>query len=289
MPKPQESKIQSLTEFMKHVEAALKAARQACPDAPQKVTNWYRGCGNAKEYELVPTLYRHPQLTKPNELLVLERRMLEWFRRRSIVYKGLETEVAEAHENFAHLFFMQHYAVPTRLLDWTENPLIGLYFALTSAHYDPKLKGYAQDSCVWILNPTAWNEKSLGESSWGLKGAITITDNVANGYAPRANDEPTELKAMHEHPAAMYGIANNARMYAQKGTFTIFGRNTRSMEEAFEKDKYPSHCLSKLIIPKESIGSLLDDLLSIGFTDSVSYPDLQGLAMEIKRSFGFRV
>jgi hypothetical protein len=35
------------------------------------------------------------------------------------------------------------------------------------------------------------------------------------------------------------------------------------------------------------IAPLLDSVLSVGFTDSVAYPDLEGLAMEIKRSFGF--
>ncbi|NQT68188.1 MAG: FRG domain-containing protein [Desulfobacteraceae bacterium] len=39
----------------------------------------------------------------------------------------------------------QHYGVPTRLLDWSENPLVGLYFALDDKNYGN------EDGVIWVF------------------------------------------------------------------------------------------------------------------------------------------
>ena len=51
------------------------------------------------------------------------------------------------------LTLMQHYGLPTRLLDWSESPLVALYFALSS---DEDAKA---DAAVWVLNPMKLNKK----------------------------------------------------------------------------------------------------------------------------------
>ena len=283
MPPPPEHRITTLTGFTEAIEDALKASRVLYGDKPA-VVNWYRGCGLSVSHELKPSLYRHPTITDANELLELEITMLEWFRRESILHQTIPKYIDEEKPELELLFFMQHYSVPTRLLDWTMNPFIALYFAVAGAKLDDATGDYKEDAAVWILSPNAWNELSLRDMSWGDKGAITVDDPEKSAYSPRKSPDP-----LYPHPAAMRGIANNTRMFAQKGVFTIFGQQTDPMETAFDVNGYRTESLVKVIIERQHIDTLMDSVLSIGYTDSVSYPDLHGLAMEMRRTFGFKV
>jgi len=59
------------------------------------------------------------------------------------------------------------------------------------------------------------------------------------------------------------------------------------METTYIEKGYPQDSLEKLLIPIDQINGLLKSLMRIGITDSVVYPDLDGLALEIRREFGF--
>lgn len=292
MPKPVEYRITNLTEFTQQVENALLSTRTRYSTDPA-VVNWYRGTGMAETWKLSPGLYRHEKIKDISDLLKLERRLLADFKREAILYQptnlSLTHSSGSTDTDYEFLFFMQHHGVPTRLLDWTGNPFIALYFALTSAPYDIKIGGYTENAAVWILDPIAWNNKSLSDVSWGDKGALSFNDTEFKGYAPRKSEQPTELVQMYPNPAAIHGIANNTRMFAQKGVFTIFGRNTNPMEQIYEDEAYPSDSLIKLTVDKSDIDRVMKLVISIGYTDSVSYPDLHGLAMEIRRFHNFKV
>jgi hypothetical protein len=61
------------------------------------------------------------------------------------------------------------------------------------------------------------------------------------------------------------------------------------METIYREHDFPADCLIKLVLPKNSLPNLLASVVSIGYADSVVFPDLEGLAKEIRRFFGFWV
>src|SRR6056297_833370 len=100
---------------------------------------WYRG--QARDtWHLEPKLLRRTPI--PSESHLLNRFKQD----ASFILDRLPKS------NFDWLFLMQHYAIPTRLLDWTESPLVGLYFAILS---EPD-----NDGAIWVLCPTVLNKKS---------------------------------------------------------------------------------------------------------------------------------
>jgi len=242
---------------------------------------WYRGTGRVS-YDLKPSLFRHPTIVDPKSANGLEADLLQRYRERSIPYQVSPWNRDRDHE-WEALFIMQHFGVPTRLLDWTESPFIGLFFALTSASLDFKTDLAAEDACVWILRPSAWNKMALSDISY--PGGVLSIDKAGplQSYAPSADFDYMRLK-----PVAMNGLHNSPRIVAQKGAFTIFGKSTESME-SHVSDRGSTSVLQRIIIPAARVGPLRRDLARMGITDSVVYPDLEGLARELKRHYGFPV
>ncbi|HEX3362301.1 MAG TPA: FRG domain-containing protein [Solirubrobacterales bacterium] len=229
---------------------------------------WFRGVHNGG-HALVPRLYRSD--SEAADLLALEKDMLAEFRSRS---RSLVTR--EVVSDWEHLFVMQHYGVPTRLLDWSENALFALYFALSIAAE----RGYPTDAAVWVLDPAAWNREVVpGMESPGK--ALCIGDAGLDDYEPGR-----DLDRMAERAVAMWGLYNNPRIAAQRGVFTVLGRDKRPLDQVFEAGNFPAATLSRLRIPQAALGEINEDLRLLGFRESMIYPDLGGLATEIRVEHG---
>lgn len=266
---PNRTEIDSFKGFVEIIEARMAASGRQL---------WYRGVGR-EGYRLTPSLYRHPTRQRIEELMALEAELLQRFRHRSIPF--LTRELKDCWELF---FFGQHYGLPTRLLDWTENPFIALYFALTFAphHYDSGKIVFEEDAAIWILDPEAWNGHALRHISFS--GILGAGDDALNGYQPAS-----DVRRLNKNPVALHAMHNSQRIVAQRGTFTIFGSNTAPMERIFDEDGFPADSLEKVVLLQASLAGIFSSLLKVGITDSVVFPDVEGLAKELKRFFCFEV
>ena len=117
----------------------------------RKVPNaWFRG--QSEDWPLLPKVFRHDYL---------ETDMLLDVRRRAHLLPGMP----RWDDVISWYFVLQHHAFPTRLIDWTENPLAALYFAIEQ--YDRYSGEHGRFTpVVWLIQPNAFN--------WALRGSTII-------------------------------------------------------------------------------------------------------------------
>jgi hypothetical protein len=251
--------ISRFSEFINAVEKFRSKA--ASPEL------WYRGHG-AESYRLEPFIHRNRKPGEKAAIEEMERAVYSEFSRRSPLYDSYR------RDRWDLLFLMQHYRAPTRLLDWTSSPLIALFFSLMSG-------STREDAVVWCLDPAEWNGIVLRDIAEAPRVFIT-EERMVEQYHPSF-----EEKSSRNEPLAIQGIMNNPRINAQKGRFVIFSSEPKSLEEfaADYKVKDNGSIIYKITINKDEKPKILKDLESYGITYSTIFPDLEGLAIEIRRQF----
>lgn len=109
----------------------------------------YRGVSNIK-YDLRPSLF---WFNKPTIPKYLEKRVMQLFMTRG---RGYIKEIPNSPLEW--LILARHYDLPTRLLDWSSNPLVACYFAVAShdqedgAVYVYDTDNYISESNIDISN-----------------------------------------------------------------------------------------------------------------------------------------
>lgn len=161
------------------------------------------------------------------------------------------------------LFLARHHGLPTRLLDWTANPLVGLFFAS-----EEKL---GKSACLWAISrikPEKADWDMLDYKKPRDKGPFKL---------PRRK----RIKIIHP----MY---NFQRIIAQDGIFTFSSDPYKPLDsfagEEFKEDNLDMQFLIKWIIPRKDKTKIIEELENLSISRKTVYPDLDGLAEGLWKS-----
>ena len=248
---------------------------------------WYRGQSDY-EWILEPAVYREGRFNKES-IYIKE-------------FERLRPSEFQFNNNFDKLVKMQHYGLPTRLLDLTTNPLVALYFACN--------ENTERDGALYAFStPTFWEDNLVVK---------IITDFIFDPE-PCIQDFVKRELMMHKLPniSLIYEEAEkrimqilgvpahailprltNQRILQQSGGFLLFGMSVTTIEKStnpgtFGKE-YVRYCklddrqrdllcptIIKTRIPAECKKSIIEDLDLLNINEGFLFPELEYQAKNI--------
>lgn len=258
----------------------------------------YRGQASSS-WHLCPSLYRDGLFHKERALIAELRRV------RPEEFNGLS--------KFDILVKMQHYGLPTRLLDMTHNPLVALFFACEATE-----SGEA-DGSVYVLQdmPVFWQDNhavrllmnyvfDYGGPKLDLGRFVeaALNDPIVSAVWNDASKlRRTAVHYLTQVPViAVRPSLANLRIAQQDGAFLLFGMELKKEEVSTnpgtkgrvylelapylnnEPGEQPWHVITEYRIPADRKSEILRALEALGITRSRLFPELQYQA-EFVRDF----
>lgn len=280
--------VKTVSEYIETLLEFNKKSIQLHSPSVHSIT-FYRGQANLN-WGLSPRLYREGLLDKEGVLIS------EFLRIVPNHFKGMSL--------FDTLVKMQHYGLPTRLLDTTQNPLVALFFACCDDDNADK------DGAVFVFSQLPAFKQETNDISLIMKyifefsgfpldsqrfaNDVINSKEIYSSYSRTYNTVDDVLYPLIKVPFyAILPTLSNQRILNQDGTFILFGMKVSEIVEStnpgtkgkkyyhftsihYDNDVENFWKSSKVLhIPSNCKNSILEELEFVGITKNKMFPELE--------------
>lgn len=287
--------IKNLSDFIKVIREIQEH------DSSNENEYYYRGHSDIA-YELLPSIYR-----KTNAHIL---------NNEDSVFKEViirtPTEFDKEKTTFEKLVKMQHYGLPTRLLDVTSNAVVSLYFSClpNESNKDGQviifkiprqhIKYYDGGSVAILSN--------LARLSTEFKIPDIDLENSTSSMLKKFNDDgifdylfhcirqesPQFTRSINpKHFSSVLPVKaklNNNRILKQSGAFLLFGIKKEKNQPAEVPESWILNKMSDdfdIIVPSANKQAILQELNAIGINESTLMPELEQQAKHVWKMFNY--
>lgn len=229
------------------------------------ISPWFRGVSDESN-SLKPSIYRC-EVDRD-----CERELIRDFK----IYSK-QMGISDARPDIEWMFLAQHFGLPTRVLDWTENALTALYFSAQPKIVTEKDGKTSQpNGRIYVLDPWSLNVKTQG-----IRSVFTTDNPIMSKYVIDLVSTDVPRRPESANPIAVRPVHIFDRSYAQHGVCTIHGHE----EKAISRNHFRGVSLEELKVPAENKSDIIEELFDLGIHRSSLFRSQDALSETLRYKY----
>lgn len=284
-----EMTIKSLSQYVEEISGRFSVINPNRLLEKDKV--FFRGQSN-KSYDLLPNLFRKVGNQSQDRFLRFESKMIDDVKIRCP--NEFDSDILP----ISLLAKLQHYGIPTRMLDLTENALVALFFACCSSkNNDGKVYCFKVDENM-LHSAFSFKANIVADSyefsEYTLYKVSSFVSKIKHKeYFPKQYQNYDKLESeiidLFMKPLFVIPEYKTERIKRQQGLFLIFPNKIENEYLIDEPVEVLPELYSEIIIPYSEKEKILEELKLFGITNCFLFPEFSNEVNSIKNEYERRL